>query len=392
MKLNKQRMSSITVVLAISLLLTFAVFGAILYTLTKPGTWNVRVATGLELYYGDGVTPVTSISFTVDPLGSETQDFVLKNISNHAVNVTDNIPASTPLYEFTTTFVNNTIAQGGQYAFSITLTDIAMDSSVSHNGNFEYLVVDHFSVGTLSFETTTVNYASDSSQYFGFIEDHFNSSTYPVGSTVLYSFTTQNVNQSYEIQGLTYKLEILDSSNNVVDTVCDGLNIAYYQDATHYMHPDGSGSMGNGTHMTDVPLEPNQMMTIWQSFSTPSVPGVYHIRLTYQSHNAAPYGITWTTQIDNPYSQYVYVDTFTISGATASGTPGNVTVCFHSLDIGPVTISYNIVIQETGQTIDSQSSWTAPKNPNTNPHTVTFTPTQNGPLTMVLTITSSTHN
>lgn len=390
MKIGKRNVSTTAIIALLLLMLVSAVLGTVLYTLTKTGTWNVRTATGLELDYSNG-TQVTTLSFTVDPLGSQTQNFVLKNLANHEVNVTSSIPDSTSLYTFTTTFANstlstpNTIPQGGTYAFSITLTDLGMDSTQTYNGNFAYNIVDAGpSAGNLSFGTTTVNYVSDSAQYFGFVSDNFNASSYPVGTTVLYSFTTKNINLTYEIQGLSYKLEIYDSSNNLVNTVCDGLVVAYYQNSTAY------GQFGNGTHMTTQPLMPNGTMTIWNSFTAPNTPGTYHLRLTYQSHNASPLSITWTTQIINPFPQ-ILVTQFTIAGATGPGIQGNVTMTFRSNVSPPANRSfdYNLTIVETGQLIDSQTGFGAYVGGNT--RIVDFTTTGSGPLTMLLNITSATN-
>jgi hypothetical protein len=49
-------------------------------------------------------------------------------------------------------------------------------------------------------------------------------------------------------------------------------------------------------------------------------------------------------------------------------------------------ISFNVVIQETGQVVENQTYWTTYTNPHSNDETVLFTPAQNGPLTMVLTV------
>ena len=286
---NKRKTLAVLCIALIASLVTFAI-ATVLYSLIVPSTWNVSVSQGLELDYSNG-TIVSSISWTVSTLGTQSQSFILKNKANHAVNVTSTIPASTSLYTFTTTFVNNTIAQSGQYAFSTTLTDLGMDSSTIYSGNFGYLIVDRFPDSYDNFETSSIAYASDTNQYFSFVSEGFNSSSYALTDSVLYHFTTQNINQTYNIQGLSYKLEVLDSSNNVVSTVCDGLVVAYYQDATHY------GTFGNGTHMTDMPLMPNAQMTIWNSFSAPSTSGIYHVRLTYESHNAQlivqPIVLTW---------------------------------------------------------------------------------------------------
>lgn len=393
MNIGKRKLSGTTTILLVALLAVSTVLGAltILYTLNVPATWNVRVATGLQLTYPNGTT-VTAISFTVDPLGSQTQNFILKNLANHPVNVTDNIPDSTSLYQFTTTFLNSTalsqniIAQSGSYAFSIMLTDLGMDSSATYSGNFQYNIASGFNLGSSSFSVTTVNYASDTSQYFGFVSDNFNASSYPLGSTVLYSFTTEDINQTYEIQGLSYKLELWNTTS-LVSTLADGLVVAYYQDSTHY------GTFGNGTHMTDVPLMPNQNMTIWNSFPAPNTPGTYHLLLTYQSHNAAPvvpptYPISWTTQV-NIQNGYIMVSPGpTITGATLTGQQGTISFTVGGYYSTTVSYDYSITVLDSNSnlisTIASGSDHiTALKN-----YSFDFTMTQGSALTMVVAFTN----
>jgi hypothetical protein len=381
----RRKISTTAAIILIAAVLIATVAGTILYTLTKSGSWNVRTAVGLQLTYADG-TEVTALSFTVDPLSAQTQNFILKNLANHAVNTTSIIPASTSLYTLTTTFVNNTLAQGGSYPFSITLTDLGMDSSATYNGDFKYLIVSDFNAGisTDTFSTTTVNYASDSAQYFGFVNDGFNASGFPVGSTVLYSFTTENINQTYQIEGLTYKLEIYDSLNNLVSTVCDGLTVAYWQNSTAY------GTFGNGTHMTTQPLMPNRDITIWNSFAAPAPAGVYHAILTYQSHNAQPVPppqtpITWTI-IKNCPASTMYLSNPVITGATQTNEAG--TVAFSITYNGGnsyVICDFTVTVPQLGLTIyaSSELGFTPGQ---TRPYNIPFTMTQGGSLTMLVTV------
>lgn len=357
MNIRNRKVSGTAIILLLALVMISTVLGTIIYTLTKTGSWNVRTATGLELDYANG-TQVGSLAFTVDPLGTQTQSFMLKNLANHDVNVTDNIPSSTAFYTFATNFANSTLStpnkilKGSNYNFTITLTDISMDSTQTYSGNFAYNIVDagpSEGPSNDSFSTTTVNYASDTNQYFGFVSDNFNSSTVPVGSGVLYSFTTQNINSSYTINGISYKLEIYDSSNNLVSTVCDGLLVAYWQNSTAY------GTYGNGTHMVDPnALYPNGNITIWNSFPAPSPAGTYHLVLTYQSHNASPIvtPITWTISVDNPWqNQWIMVASQTISGAQQTGQTGTVSFQLNSLQMQTVTFSYAVVVLNSTGTV-----------------------------------------
>src|SRR5271157_157353 len=106
------------VVLATLMVSTLAAAITILYSLNIPATWNVTTAQGLEIDNATTGLPITNIAFVVSPLGSTTESFMLRNTANHAVNVTDNMPSSTNLYQFTSTFLNsttgnlNTISQG----------------------------------------------------------------------------------------------------------------------------------------------------------------------------------------------------------------------------------------------------------------------------------------
>lgn len=394
MQIGKKKISGSVAILLLAVMLTATVVGSILYTLTMPATWNVRVAQGLELDYANG-TKVTALSFTVDQWGNQTQSFILKNLANHAVNVTQTMPATTSTYQFTTTFANNTIVQGATYAFSLTLIDLGMTDTTTYSGNFAYNIVSGFSQGSSAdtFSTTIVNYASDSAQYFSFVNDGFNASSYPLGSTVLYHFTTENINQTYEIQGLTYKLEVYDSSNNLVNTVCDGLLVAYWQNSTAY------GTFGNGTHMTDVPLLPNQEITIWNSFAAPSPAGTYHLSLTYQSHNAAPISppetpITWTVNVVNPWSSSLSVigplgyGQPTITGATQTNEAG--TIAFQIKNVGGnswESCDITVTVPELGITIASQSSGQINQG-QTKSYSYGFTMTTGGSLTMQVTLSN----
>jgi hypothetical protein len=393
MKIGKQKISSTAVILLASMLILTTVLGAVLYTLTVPMQFRVSLAMGLELWNSDKTAIVTSITWSdFSRLETKTQTFYIKNVGNKDANVTLVLGSyDTSAWSITHTFADQLIPKDEfSSTFTVSIEEINAISDGYYGCDLSFEIVSGFSAGSSSFSTTKVNYVSDSAQYFGFVSDNFNASSYPVGSTVLYSFATKNINQTYEIQGLTYKIEILDASNNVVNTVCEGLNVAYYQDATHYMHSEGSGYQGNGIHMTDVPLVPNAIMTIWQSFVAPSTPGVYHLRLTYQSHNVQPVSISWTTEINNPYGQ-VLVTEFTIVGATGPGIPGTVTMTFRSNVSPPANVSFdfNVTVVETGQQIENQTGFLASVGGNTD--VVSFTPIGSGSLTMLLTITSATH-
>lgn len=394
MQIRKRKISATSAILLALVIGLGTVLGAIViqWSLNIPAQWNVSVSQGLALYQSDGITPVTAMSFTVAPLSSITESFVLKNIGNSAVNVTDSIPDSTSLYQFTTSFVNstsgnvNTIVQGGSYAFSITLMDLGMDSSTQYSGNFAYNIASGFSAGSSSFGTTTVNYASDTASYFGFVSDSFNASNYPVGSTMLYSFTTQDINPTYEIQGISYTLQVLDASNNVVSTPASGLLVAYYENSTAY------GTYGNGTHMTDMPLLPGQSMTIWTAFSVPTTPGVYHLQLTYDGHNAAMVNppITWTISIVNLGGIHggsdISVENVVITGGTAANDLGTVSFTISNYyDNNGISYSFSATVPELSLNIGSHSDYLNRYASKT--YTYSFTPTAGGALTMQISTT-----
>lgn len=194
---------------------------------------------------------------------------------------------------------------------------------------------------------------------------------------MLYSFTTKNINQTYQIEAVTYTLQLEDSGNNVVQTIANGVTCAYYEDSSHY------GAFGNGTHMTDQPLLPNASMTIWNSFTAPSTPGTYHVALTYTGHNASPVTITWTTQVINPFTKPT-IDVFTITNATGPGVSGTVNLDFK----GSTTISFTVYIQQGNVVLASETGWASYVNGRG--YSVDFTPTGSGPLTMVVNVKSST--
>jgi len=392
---SKRKM--IVLLAIISMLTATLVFAAVLYTLNIPATWNVRTSQGLVLENATTLAPITSLGFTVDQYGSETQSFVLKNTGNHAVNVTAVLPADLPgVYQWTTTFANNTIAQGGSYGpFTITLTDFGMTDATNYNGNFAFEIVTGFSAGSSSFGATTVQYGSDTAQYFSYISGNFNASSYPLGSTVLYSFTTKNINQTYSIQGISYSLSLVNSTGALVSTPASGLLVAYYQDATHY------GAFGNGTHMTDQPLMPNQTMTIWTAFTLPNYVDNFHLVLSYDGHNAFPVpgeSITWTSSgtSSRPECAIVYAGP-TILGATQVGQPGNVTFTVENImGSGYISFDYTVVVKNsTGSIIQTIASGSNPHlgGYNSPPifayYNFAFTVTaQGGSLTMVVTLSN----
>jgi hypothetical protein len=393
-----RKRTKIAAIITIAILSAFAVsaLGAIFYQLTVPSTWQVQVAYGLELDFANG-TKVTSLPWLVSPLGSQTQSFILKNTGNHdGANVTLAMPANTSTYQFTTTFANSTIPQGGSYSFSITLTDLGMDSTQTYSGNFVFSIVDSFPASNDSFAATQVSYNSDTAQYFGFISDGYNASSYKPGDTVLYDFTTENVNSSMEIQGLTYGLQLWNSQG-LVSTICDGLTVAYYQTATAYELPSGVGYQGNSTHMTTQPLMPGQSMTIWQSFAAPAG-GSYYLVLVYESHNAAP-ALTWTlSNVDAGGSNNgadCGAEYYSLSGATAAGVQGTVSFTIYGLYNAQdwsswCRCSWTLVVQQNGVTIQTiaSSSYTFYATGSV-PESYTFTPTVNGALTLLLTTTEN---
>lgn len=142
-----------------------------------------------------------------------------------------------------------------------------------------------------------------------------NGTTFAPNAPILYSFVTKNINATYEIQGVTYGLAIYQGAT-LVSTVCDGLTIAYWQNATAY------GTFGNGTHMTTDPLMPSKTIQIWNEFAAPSPAGTYTLHLTYEGHNAQKlpptlYNVTSWTGVGSSISSAGY--TFTVGQVTVNG-------------------------------------------------------------------------
>jgi hypothetical protein len=194
-------------------LLSAAAFGTVLYTLTVPSTWHVNVAYGLALFQSDGTTPVTAISWTVDPLGAQTQNFVLKNTGNHdGANVTLVMPDNTTAYEFTTTFANITIPMGGTYAFSITLTDLGMDSSQQYSGSFAFLVVDHFSSGN---DASPITWATSLEDQTGTTKFDVTNFIVTGAATGVTNFTIENLHgNAYEF--VSWTLQVPELGNLLI--------------------------------------------------------------------------------------------------------------------------------------------------------------------------------
>lgn len=353
MKIGKKKISGTTALLLIAILALSATLASaitLLYTKSYTANWGVSTAYGLIVENASTLQPIASMSFLTTQGGSITENFILKNTGNHAVNVTDSIPASTATYTFSTTFLNstgatpNTIAKGGTYAFSITFTDISEDSAFVGNGQFSYSVATGFSAPPShdTFGATVASYGSDTAQYFSLQSSNFNNTNPALGAPVLWSWTTKNINQSYEIQAITYSLALENSSNSVIQQLETGRTQAYYETA-----PNQIGLSGNSTHMTTDPLMPNGLITLYEVFNAPSPASTYHMVLTYTGHNSQSVAITWTTTVINNWPSTVGVDSSSITGAAAIGQTGNLFVKFASYDGNPLSIDYAITVLDS---------------------------------------------
>jgi hypothetical protein len=247
-------------------LLSSALAGVILYTLTKQSTWKVNVAYGLVLTDQNDI-PVTTLDFVVDRYGTQVKTFKIKNTSNNAVNVTQIMPSSTAYYSFATTYVNSTIAKDGNVLFTISLTDLNMNAELLYTGQFDWKIVDSFPKADdipepkIWFEASEIVYADDTSPYLSFVSESFDKPQYNLSETVQYSFTTKNINQTNTIDSFSYNIDVYKSG------------IFQYQVFT-------------GMNDTEPDLQPNETVTIPHSFSAPSLNGSYCLKLTYTGHNS----------------------------------------------------------------------------------------------------------
>ena len=321
------------------LLISTIAMAIVLYTLTIPGTWRVNTSLGLELWKGDNSAKITSIDWTVDALGFETQSFILKNKSNKAVDVNNTIPSGSSLYGFTTTLANVTIPQGSQAAFTMTLTDLGMDSATTYTGSFAFLIVDHFEVDNDShgvwFESTTIAYGDDTIPYLQFVQDAFDKANYSLGQQVTWNFTTKNPNESYILQSYSYELDLWNETAYQT-TVFNGM----------------SGSMLN--------LSKDQTNTITKAFAAPSANGTYRLKLTYTGHNSEalpPPTYAYSTSIYNGASSLYVVKNVVVEGFASPGQTSRVKFDVQSLIMNfvsgvswKVEIFKNSVLIQTVQT------------------------------------------
>lgn len=266
MKVRKWQISKLSIILLVALIAVSSVLGAILYTLTVPSTWKVKVSLGLRLEWLNG-SEITSLNWEVEANGIENYTLRLRNLSNKPVNVTMHMPEPTSEYEFLTNFENCTLEKGGYVEFWLALHDLGMDSSKTYSGSFEWLIVDSFKSGNeepqkVRFEPTSVFYGSDIANYLQFVSESFNATEYMPNEPIEWSFTTKNINQSYTIDSFSYKVELFKGTE-FIEEIFSGM---------HDCEPD---------------LAPNEEITLTHTFSVAEV-GNYTLHLTYTGHNSEP--------------------------------------------------------------------------------------------------------
>jgi hypothetical protein len=387
---KKRAISRLSAVLLILLIGLAIAFGAIVvyYTKTIPAQWGVTTAYGLQLENATNNAVLTSLSFMVPAGSSQTFSLLLVNTGNRAENATQIMPANLAnAYTFTTTFANNTIARGGSYAFTVTLTDNGMTSGTTYSGSFVYEVVSGFSVATaydtMSASATQVAYSLDTANYFQYQSSAYNTTIPAVGAPVLFSFVTKNINSSYEIQGLTFTLDLY-SGSTFVSNIETGFTQAYWENSTAY------GTFGNGTHMTTTPLMPSKTITTYWEFPAPSPSGTYSVKITYTGHNAQliPTPITWTITVSNANTNQLQVSNAAITGAAASGQSGTLT--FTITMIGGwndgAWFTLNCTILQTNQNLCYSNLHLVMGA--VQQYSYTFTPTASGSLTMLITLSN----
>jgi len=247
MKVKGKEVSKLSVVLLIALLVVSGALAYVLYTLSIPATWKVKVSLGLRLEWLNG-TEITSLSWEVEANGIENYTMRLRNLSNKPVNVTMHMPEPTSEYEFLTNFENCTLEKDGYVEFWLALHDLGMDSSKTYSGSFEWLIVDSFKSGNeepqenVRFEPTSVFYGSDTANYLQFVSESFNATEYEPNEPIGWSFTTKNINESYTIDSFSYKIELF-KGNEYIEEIFSGM---------HDCEPD---------------LAPNEEITLTHTFS-----------------------------------------------------------------------------------------------------------------------------
>ena len=334
--------------LLIIVCLLSGVVALVLYTLNKQATWKVNIAYGLKLT-DQYDTEIISIDFVVDRFSTQSKTFKLKNMSNNAVNVTQIMPLSTAYYDFTTTFVNCTIAKDGFVLFNVVLQDIDMDASTTYSGQFSWLIVDHFQLADeqpepkIWLEASEIVYADDTTPYLQFVSESFDKTVYNASESVQYSFTTKNPSDTYILQAYSYQLDVFNSSGFQCQ-VFNGM----------------SGSM--------LGLLKDQTNTIAHVFNAPNVNGSYYLKLTYTGHNSEvipPPTYTYTIEIHNYQKQTI--SQVVVTGFTYRSQPSSIhfevrnNEGFNVIDAVQVNIlgiSPNLFYTEV--TINKGTTWFSP--------------------------------
>jgi len=283
--MNKRKFeTSMILSLFLVIILLSGALAVVLYTLTKQSSWRVNVQYGLALTDQNDI-PVTTLDFIVDRYGTQVKTFKIKNTSNNAVNVTQVMPNNTAYYSFATSFVNSTIVKDGFVLFTISLTDLNMNAELLYTGQFDWKIVDYFSVTyepkvIFNSTLTEITYKFATATYLQYVGNSFDKIEYGLGEVVEYSFSTKDIYaDSGNVIAWQYSLYIEDSSHNTVATIKDHYTVA-------------------------CNMSKNDIWTENLAFNAPLTEGTYHMNLVYELADYQPPPLVYTfvvTEIENGY-------------------------------------------------------------------------------------------
>jgi hypothetical protein len=336
------------------IILLSGALAVVLYTLTKQSSWRVNVQYGLALTDQNDI-PVATLDFVVDRYGTQVKTFKIKNTSNNAVNVTQVMPNNTAYYSFATSFVNSTIVKDGFVLFTISLTDLNMNAELLYSGEFDWKIVDHFSVGyeepqKVSFEPSQIVYSDDTTPYLSFVSESFDKTEYNLSETVQYSFTTGNPNENYSLQSYSYHIDVFNESGVFQTRIFEGM----------------SGSMLN--------LTIGETNTITHVFNAPLFNGTYYLSLVYTGHNSEytyvpqEYNVAVTIYYTTENGGHtwnmdtLFVEDRGMSGFTKPSELSAFQIQLKNYDVVLRISNYEIRIVETGYVIGSGQATVNPSN------------------------------
>ena len=330
-----RNISRTTMALLVIIAMLTTVLSVELYMLTIPSTWKVNVTYGLLLTDTSDVE-ITQLDWTVDRYQTTTKTLRIHNLGNAPANVTCEIPASTSEYTFTTTFVNSTIPKDTYVEFDVSLTDVDMDADLTYNGSFAWLIVDHFESGyeeplSVNFsKPTEVVYESDCSDLLLWISDEY-LDVYDLSETILYNFTTENINSSYTIDSFSYKIELWKLGllySTPISTMYDCI-------------PD---------------LEYNQQVMVYTSFNAPSENGTYQLKLYYTGHNSEYIPPTFDYEIQTNVTEptlLAWLNTTITYGMTEPSEASNIYIQLQCIGGDNYWLHYSIKIYDDAMTLVS---------------------------------------